>query len=202
MKKSMVVVFNGPPGSGKSSSALHLKLALRSAGLTTSKMSFKDPLYNIAAAVYGVNVEWLKAQSSQELKNVPHHILKGKSQREVLVEVSENVIKPYYGQDYFGKLAAERMCFDTTNESCCYVFSDSGFEEELKPVSDKVEKDNTIIVRLMGRGEFVTKEVKDSRSYLSGDNAGLVLDFYNTRSLATLHGWLDNLAEFIVGDLG
>lgn len=201
MKKSMVVVFNGPPGSGKSSSALYLTEALRKVGVEARGLSFKHPLLYIAAAIYKVNTSWFSAQSSQELKNVPHHALRGKSQREVLIEVSEKVIKPYYGKDYFGILAAERLTVDTTAESCCYVFSDSGFEEELKPVSDKVGKENTIIVRLMGRGSFVTKEVKDSRSYLSGDNAELVVDFYNTRSLATLHGWLDNLAEFIVGNL-
>ena len=89
--------------------------------------------------------------------------------RQALIHVSENVCKPKYGRDYFGKLAANRIRAGREIDSLAcknIVFSDGGFVEE---VLSLVDIDDVVVVRLKGRGSFLG----DSRSYL---NAGFSLD--------------------------
>ena len=51
-----------------------------------------------------------------------------------MIWVSEEVIKPLFGYNYFGKYLAEEI---GVSDSCGVVISDSGFAQELMPILDR-----------------------------------------------------------------
>ena len=189
-----VIVLNGPPECGKDESTYILDNYLWET-LPLYCMSFKMPLYEIVAAIYGVEADWVfEVNDDREVKDIPQKQLGGKSVRQTLIEVSEGVIKPYYGKDFFGQTAVKTM---KGNSSKLFIFSDSGFEEELEPVSNYVGKENVILCRIRNRGTFSN----DSRSFLSDKHAGTVLDYDNSGSLHELHDWVESVGDMILKEL-
>jgi hypothetical protein len=88
--------------------------------------------------------------------------LDGFSRREALIYVSEEIIKPTHGSDYFGKKAAEEM-----QPNVLYCFSDGGFKEELIPIINKLGAENIILIQLTREGCSFSS---DSRRYINGTN--------------------------------
>ena len=84
------------------------------------------------------------------------------SSREALIHVSEDVIKPKYGQDYYGRKFLEKV--ESSPER--YVFtSDGGFKNEAIPLLDKGY--NVCIVHLERLGATFDN---DSRKLLTEDD--------------------------------
>ena len=186
-----VVVFSGGIGSGKDYCSEYLQDYL--GGGNSSIVHFKRPLYDIVAAIYGLNVSQVFARhNTRDFKEVPWTLYGGKSSREVFIEVSEDVIKPHYGDKFFGERALARII--SLPQFPIFIFGDSGFEEELEPVSNYVGKENVILCRIRNRGSFSN----DSRSFLSDKHAGTVLDYDNSGSLEDLHKWVESVGDMIL----
>ena len=176
-----VVVFNGPPRSGKGIIAKYLTDGINTEdnSIPSFHMEFKDELFKVCANFLGGTVgsflqyydlktlevltnpvegnypEWFKdfkGTTSQRVVNTNY------SKREFLIHVSENVIKPSFGNSAFGTALVNNLPEEG------YVFiSDSGFKDELQPVIDRVGEDNVLVVRINREG--CTFE-GDSRNYL------------------------------------
>lgn len=84
------------------------------------------------------------------------------SSREALIFVSESVVKPIKGKDYYGKKLVEKI--EDSSERFYFV-SDGGMKEELSSVADKGY--NVIIAQLMRSGATFEG---DSRSLLNKDD--------------------------------
>ncbi len=84
------------------------------------------------------------------------------SSREALIFVSETVVKPVKGKDYYGKKLVERI--ENSSERFYFV-SDSGFAEECTMVADKGYR--VYIAQLMRSGATFEG---DSRSLLNKDD--------------------------------
>ena len=84
------------------------------------------------------------------------------SSREALIFVSESVVKPVKGKDYYGKKLVEKI--EDSSERFYFV-SDGGMKEELSSVADKGY--NVIIAQLMRSGATFEG---DSRSLLNKDD--------------------------------
>ena len=84
------------------------------------------------------------------------------SSREALIHVSESVVKPVKGKDYYGKKLVEKI--EDSSERFYFV-SDSGYFEEASSVADKGY--NVIIAQLMRSGATFEG---DSRSLLNKDD--------------------------------
>ena len=84
------------------------------------------------------------------------------SSREALIFVSESVVKPIKGKDYYGKKLVEKI--EDSSERFYFV-SDSGYFEEASSVADKGY--NVIIAQLMRSGATFEG---DSRSLLNKDD--------------------------------
>ncbi|AOQ26808.1 hypothetical protein [Vibrio phage S4-7] len=212
-----VVVFNGPPRSGKGIIAKHLTENINSMdnNVPAFHMEFKDELFKICANFLGKSVgsflsnydarcedvinpshleripEWYKDYTGtigQRVVNTQY------SKREFLIHVSENVIKPSFGDQAFGNALANNLPKDG------YVFiSDSGFKDELQPVIDHVGASNVLVVRINRDG--CTFE-GDSRDYLEPEmfnNEVLFMDVSNnkteeqflTMTTIKVGGWLN-----------
>jgi hypothetical protein len=168
--KKLAILLNGPPGSGKDEVA---SMLLRN--FHFQHAMFKDKLYEVAMRASGV--PHTRYFTDRELKEIPRqdYLVAGKpmSPRDYLIYMSENVVKPIFGEDAFGKATAKRIIENPGN---IWVLSDSGFEPEMQALKKAGIK--VIVVKVTRPG--CTFE-GDSRDFLSEhdlhiDNIGTLKD--------------------------
>ena len=107
---NLAVILNGPPNSGKDT----LADALEPYGF--EKQMFKTALYEQTAYYLQMDLEKFKKQATdritKEEKTLTHPTQGIEfSPREAMIHVSEHMIKPHCGKDFFGMAAAQR-CMD------------------------------------------------------------------------------------------
>lgn len=152
----MTFIFNGPPGSGKDEACHLLKT-----NYGYKHLQFKDELFRETAQFFDVSLDWfLDGYDDRAIKERPDHRLDGFSRRSALIYVSEEIIKPRYGKDYFGLKASEKIDILAN-----YCLSDGGFVEEIHPLINKLGQDKICIVQLYRTGCSFSS---DSRNYING----------------------------------
>lgn len=161
-----IIILNGPPLCGKDTIAD--KMIEGDLVGAFCKLQYKDKLIELTQAAYSITPEQWDEIYTRDRKEVPTPLLWGKSPREALIHMSETVIKPAFGRDYFGKAAADNIQYDKVN-----VFSDGGFPEEIKPLIDLVGVNHLVVVRLHAKG---CSYDGDSRSYFEDDGFTLTVD--------------------------
>lgn len=160
MKK--IILFNGPPGTGKDDGASYLE---KKYGKFKIAM-FKDVLFKKTVDHFQVDYDWfLNEYDNREVKERPEKFLNGLSRRQALIYVSEELIKPKFGKDFFGEKLAEEI----ENNNYRYLISDLGFVEEIYPLINKFGSDNICIVQIH-RNNFSFKG--DSRKFVNGNLKG------------------------------
>ena len=153
----MIVIFNGPPASGKDEAA-----SLYKEMFGFEALSFKHQLFKETIEFFGVDKKWfMQGYNDREQKEVVEHALGDHSRREAMIHVSENVMKPKKGLDYFGKLVAEEI-----EDGIPYAVADGGFVEELEPLIERVGRENIVIVQITRDGHDYSS---DSRRYFNGN---------------------------------
>lgn len=197
-----IVVFNGPARSGKDCAAEYM------CDITDNgyHKAFKDELFKICANTLGISVEdyqtdydrqtpdkvwWMKdlVSISTSASMVSPREQNVFSQREFLIHMSENVIKPSFGKDAFGKAFVNSL----PEEGIVFV-SDSGFKEELQPVIDHVGTENVLVLRLTREGYSFDG---DSRDYLTPEMFDDKVKFYQIDNNGTEQEFLDNVEEYV-----
>jgi|TARA_R110000744_G_scaffold29733_1_gene70770 hypothetical protein len=153
----MIVIFNGPPASGKDEAATVFKERFGFGNL-----SFKYQLFKETINHFEVDERWfMDGYNNRARKEKREFALNDMSRREAMIHVSENIIKPKKGLDYFGRSVADEIFEDNH-----YALADGGFVEELEPIVKKVGRENVIIVQLTREGcDYST----DSRKYFNGN---------------------------------
>jgi hypothetical protein len=175
-----VIILNSPPSGGKDTIAEALCLA------TGAKhMMFKHRLYELTAKLFGISVG-LMINISTDRTTKEAKILKfdGKlfSPRGALIFTSEKLIKPMFGNDYFGKYFASHL--DRGNGT---ISSDGGFEAEVYPCIDIVGINNIFIIQFTREGS--TTFEGDSR------------DWVNIKGVETMKTTNDGTVEEIVSNI-
>jgi len=204
----MIVIFNGPPGSGKDEAAAFFKRR----GMI--HLSFKHYLFRETIKEFDVDTIWfMDGFNNRDLKEVPEEDLRGMSRRQAMIHTSEEVVKPKHGKSYFGDQVASQV-----EEDEKYVISDGGFVEEIQPLIDKVGAENMLLVQLVRDG---CSYRSDSRRYFNGQLidhfvAGGYSDLeeqyiletelpiptyriYNNGTLEQFHNALENIYELVIG---
>lgn len=138
-----VDILNGPPGSGKDTIANELEK------LGYVHLRFKTEVYKLTSIITGVPVEIIERLNNNRAAKdsrspflypvegyaalIHPFVIKGErvSLREMLIHVSENIVKPLLGQQYFGERAAEQVNKLIAEGHTKFVFSDGGFPYEL-----------------------------------------------------------------------
>ena len=206
----MIVIFNGPPASGKDEAA-----SLYKEKYGFGNLSFKYQLFKETIKHFDVDERWfMEGYNDRAQKEKAEFALNGMSRREAMIHVSEDIIKPKKGLDYFGCSVAEEISEDKN-----YALADGGFVEELEPIIKKVGLENIVIVQLTREGCDYSS---DSRKYFNGslikewtvgsatdiDNAYVLKEemdirtyrVHNNGSLHNLHGELDMIHDEIFDD--
>lgn len=157
MKKT-ILMFSGPAGSGKTTCCEYFEEKYGANHLT-----FKDGMYPFAYTfLSGLGYEgdyddFLLKCKHTELKDRP--IYKEWTPRSVMMHVSEKVVKPAFGKDFFGRQTATKI---KSSANPLQVL-DVGFIEEYNAVYDKLKEEATFIVIDVHREGY---EFNDDRQYL------------------------------------
>jgi len=147
-----VFILNGPPGIGKDTLA-----ALLVEAKPLTHLEFKTPLYKDTAAHFGVDLAAFTTAATSRLQK-GNVLMQGLTPREMLIHVSEEIKKPLYGSDHYGKMACKPALKCGTN----IIFSDGGFADEVHVLEAYF---HVVVIRLHRRGFDFTG---DSRSYVEG----------------------------------
>lgn len=121
-----IILTNGPPGSGKDSVFNIVKEQF--AGRTVN-VKFAYPLRKIAKKVF-------KIYDDEEFDDLKR---KNPLIRSFMIDLSENYLKPFFGKDYFGKIAAQYVNNYENKEKVNFIVSDCGFENELHSFLSEIE---------------------------------------------------------------
>lgn len=194
---STIILLNGPPGSGKDMAATFIRKDLGADKCTNFRM--KTPLWNIFQAMFALTDMQLHNMVNTPQKDMEQEMLHGRTPREVLIDISENFLKPRFGNEFLGELLARRI-----NYSPCQwaTVSDSGFTEEARPLLSKFSRQNVFCIQLSRDG---TSFVNDSRSYIDCDSLGiqhvlikndLDLDMYRIQLRRALK-WIPRMQELL-----
>lgn len=151
-----VIVFNGPPNSGKDTFCDYLLTQFEN----SAHVRFKDVLYEETAKHYKIDLEDFTDLATDRTTKEKILPLTGMTPRQMLIEVSENVIKPEKGQEYFGEALKDTIL---NGEYDYYFISDSGFVPELESIVETIDRENLILIKLEREG---TSFNNDSRDYI------------------------------------
>jgi len=184
MKK--VIIFNGPPRSGKDTACNYLKEKL---GDKARIVGFKDPLIELTARFYGLTTSAFLQQYDERFsadfwyKDVSRSWLGGQSQRQALIHVSENVVKPVFGDNVFGDALVHKI--ESDSEHDLFLVPGSGFESELLPLCHCF--DVTVVKICRSDCNFDG----DSRSYLKAwdykiKNNGTIGEFEHQMNIVSM----------------
>lgn len=150
-----VIILNGPAGCGKDT----LAMALVEMGFAKGTTRFKNPMFNIALAALGPDAyhDFLDGYDDRARKEKPEDFLNGLSRRQFMIAISEQFVKPVFGDDYFGKYLSGNL----PDGDEVFVVSDGGFASEVTPIV--AAGHDVRIVRLHRDGYTF---IGDSRGYL------------------------------------
>lgn len=169
---NIAVVLNGPPGCGKDTIANRIvdeEHLLPKHISPFQKHQFKDALYEHTAKHFQVDLDkFIHFASDRDLKDSTSLAgLGGRTPRQALIHVSEEIFKPREGVDYFGRVEARRVREHKGRLGGIInvIYPDGGFESEIPPIES--EFDHVLIIRLHRDG-FDFKG--DSRNYLNLPN--------------------------------
>jgi hypothetical protein len=176
-----LILFNGPPRSGKDTAASHIYKSTH--GAIMFKMS--APLKQGVRAFFDLTDA--EVRELEATKDTPSPLLFNYSYRDVQISLSEHWAKEFFGFHVFGKLAARKLRRAVSNVFIC---SDSGFDYEAKPLIDYIGPANTLLVRLHRAGKTFDK---DSRGHITfGPDAGVTeVDMFNNGSVRDFERGLD-----------
>lgn len=154
---SKVIILNAPPACGKDTIGSIIADMNQIYGVRM--LSFKAPMFEIARAILGDSrFEYFMFLYEDRLhKEEPESMLNGKSPREFMIWISESIIKPEFGNNYFGLRMVEAVKSGTAPA----IITDGGFTEETIAL---IEAGIQVHVCRLHRDGFTFEG--DSRDYL------------------------------------
>lgn len=159
----MIILLNGPPGSGKDTIGNII------ARLVPSCVKYKmsHPLKKALQVLLGIDDRLWATYLSSDWKDEPFDIFPSTTPRQALIKLSEEFVKPLFGNDFFGHLTVQAI---QKLASRHVVITDTGFTDEVKPILDHYRPANVRIIQIHRPGHGYTE---DSRDYVNIDMLGM-----------------------------
>jgi hypothetical protein len=186
-----VILLNGPPRSGKDMFAT----VVTRHWPAISHRKFSEPLKRGLVAMFQLSIE--QHMEAEADKDTPKTFLHGLTWRGAQIWLSEEVMKPKFGQDVFGHILLNNL--RTQAHGQCIVISDSGFRPEADVLIKHFGRKAIHVVRIERPGHTFDG---DSRSYwcklddplyqIDVLNNALDLDMYRIqcrRVIKRIMGW-------------
>lgn len=170
-KMKKLIILNGPAGVGKDT------LAEQISWLSGAKMiNNKQPLFDMARAILGAADygKFLAAYNDRSRKESPQTFLNGVTPRYFFIWLSEDIIKPAFGREYFGNRFLQAV--NEAKEEL--IVADIAFVDEILPAL----RDGHQVTLYRIHREGVEFGKNDSRNYI-----------FNERNLSTLNFSTDDI---------
>lgn len=156
-----IVVFNGPPQSGKDTMAELLAAHMDQQGVVTMVVpeSLSLPLRWIAYAMTGYEGRRVDGPDYEEFKTT-HFPAFNATGRQIMIDICERFLKPTYGIEIMANLLRAR------NENigpAVLLIRDGGFQTEIESLVRWVGEDNLYVVNVLRNG---TSFENDSREWI------------------------------------
>lgn len=195
-----LLLLNGPEGCGKTDVTKHFSELFECSGAHCKIELWKDTCesFNID---YN---EFMELYNNRNTKEVPHKSLTltgdelceladylgvkirdiGNyhpeighyiSPRSAMIYTSECVMKPAFGNDYYGVLRMQHVI-----EGRLSIDDSTGFTDELPPAIEELGQENIMLVRVRGRGGYIKT---DSRGYIPDGVIDNTWDIENDKTL-------------------
>lgn len=171
-----IVLFNGPPRTGKDTGALIARAELERLMLERGDtfpvghgmpqhLKFATPMKDAIHRFFGMGLGGDKFHTYDGIKDDKRVETFRFSLRELYISLSETWAKPKFGIDVFGKLMAQRI--KDTEWGCgtrVFVISDCGFQSEVNVLLDTFKTSDFLLIRLHRKGHTFAG---DSRQYVA-----------------------------------
>lgn len=164
-----IILFNGPPRSGKDTASQLLMNRLNYLGRHVMHYRFATPLKDAVHAMFGMPA--LIDEHFTEVKDMPCEKMFGLTPREAYIWMSEECAKPKFGNDFFARVAARRIKYERLDKEDLVVISDCGFQQEADVLIENFGSENVMIVQMMRSG---CNFDRDSRKYISHPDLNMV----------------------------
>lgn len=185
-----IVIFNGPPRSGKSTAVE----AIVNGYAQSVHCQFAAPLKAAAACLLGMSIEELESKKEEPLaeleavmKNTPY------TYRHFLIDLSEQFVKRILGEQAFGQTATRGISnwHKKSPSHWLYLFSDGGFEQEFEPLINEFGAENILVIHLKRQG---CSFKNDSRSYINCEALATPVELKND---GTINDLVQNAGKII-----
>ena len=203
LNKPVVIMFNGPPRSGKDSACEIIMEHFPEVHYAY----FKEVLYRESAKILGLDFNfWAKVCQNGDLKDLPMLTMSAgetgalMTPRDILIYLAEKVLKPKHGKDFIARKTActivdlIKQQHEQSNEAAVIVVPDLGFDYEIDTVRKMIPDAHVISVAVYRPG-FTFEG--DSRNYVKEANFGL----HNTGSYEDLENKVLRLFRNIIMDI-
>lgn len=203
LDKPVVVLFNGPPRSGKDSAC---EIIIKHFP-EVHYAYFKEILYIETAKILGLDFNfWAKVCQNGDLKDISMLTMSAgetgalMTPRDILIYIAEKVLKPKHGKDFIARMTADsiidliKLQRVRSNEPAVVVVPDLGFDYEIDTVRKMIPDAHVISVAVYRPG-FTFEG--DSRNYVKDPGFGL----HNTGSYEDLENKVLRLFRNIIMDI-
>lgn len=191
-----VILFNGPPRSGKDTAAdILYNYFAKIQELYPKRYAFARPLKETTHALYGIKCEW---DAFEYTKDREQEKFFGLSPRQAYIKVSEEMVKPVLGKEHWGNVFLNYVDSLPNVKENIIIVSDCGFIEEIQPIKKKIGSHNMFLINVVREG---TNFKNDSRSYIDDPSIpGYILD--NNEGISELSDKMKMISEIIIGMCG
>lgn len=174
-----IFILNAPPQTGKDTIAAEV---LRSTSAGTC--AFKDPMFYMFCTTTGLDFyDFMELYETPGWKDSPQGVTNGKTPRELMIHISENYTKPFFGKDYYGKWLAKYIenTEENLGEQRAWVIPDGGFQPEFDAFK-----------RILGDRVHLIRIEREGHRDFSGDSRNWIYDVTDTPEGLEENGkWFD-----------
>lgn len=161
LHRPRVVIFNGPPRSGKDTAASAVWRAFEN----TAWLRMSAPIKRAIQAMFNFSAEEMAqleaTKGATRDADAATPMLLDRKWPGTQISFSEGWAKPYFGEYVFGHLFVRQL---KQTAAPLVVCSDGGFATEWSPVIKYVGQDNVLLIKLHREG---TSFAGDSRGYIT-----------------------------------
>lgn len=196
-----VIILNGPPFSGKDYvSEIFQNYMEVNVGTRCKVMRFKQKIYELLSCFYDVPLEKvIEICNDRELKEKPCDLFNGLTPRNACINMSENIVKPRFGKDYFGHSLLKRI----PAELELAIISDGGFVDETMVLYNSEKIDKILVVRMKAEGcnfEGDSRSYLDERDFPDSDRFAFV-DYFNKKE-GSISDFIDLVFDILYSEKG